>query len=148
MANYVNITDANSYVLSNKLKRSAWTRASDTDKTIALTNATRIIDRLPLLGSKSVSSQTNAFPRGGDTTVPQAIEDACVEIAFGLIDGIDPIKEYENLMITSKKYGSVSITSSEKVNKAYVAMGIVSLDAYILLLPYLKPFDTLDVERS
>jgi len=148
MTSYVEVEDADTYILSYKLKRSAWINASETDKEIALNNATRIINKLPLLGTKTDDSQENAFPRGGEANVPQDILDACVEIAFCLIDGVDPVKEFENLTTISKSYGSVSITSKEKVNKAYVAMGIVSLDAYILLLPYLRNLDTISVERS
>lgn len=147
MANYIDSTDAEEYLLANKLKRKAWTSASDQDKTIALTNATKIINRLPLLGDKTNSSQENAFPRGGDTDVPQDIKDACVEIAYGLLDGIDPVKEFEDLRIQTKTYGSVSITSNG-VAKVYASMGIVSFEAYMLLLPYLRPLDTLYIERS
>lgn len=147
MANYIDSTDAEEYLLANKLKRKAWTKASAGDREIALTSATKIINRLPLLGDKTDAEQENAFPRGGDTEVPQDIKDACVEIAYGLLDGIDPVKEFEDLRVQSKSYGSVSITSNG-VAKVYAALGIVSFEAYLLLLPYLRPLDTLSIERS
>ena len=100
MADYITLEEANTYILANKLstERSSWTTAEDSDKSIAITKATKAIDRLPFRGDKVSTSQENQFPRGTDTSAPQDILDACAELAFSFIDGRDAEFEFDNLI--------------------------------------------------
>ena len=53
------------------------------------------------------ASQPLEFPRGADTVVPEAIRRAEYELAFSLLDGVDPQMELENLSVTAQGYAEV-----------------------------------------
>jgi len=147
MGNYITVEEANTYISSNKLQRRSWEAAIDPDKEIAITMATRAIDRLAYRGEKNSTTQENQFPRGTDTTVPQDILDACAELAFVFMDGVDQEAEFDNLVVLSKKFGPVSTTSKEDGAKPNIAAGIPSYAAWALLLPYLRDVRYITIER-
>jgi hypothetical protein len=145
---YVSESDATQYVNNNKLKRGPWLRASVEDRNIAIVMATRAINRLAYKGQRASSTQVNEFPRGTDTEVPQDIKDACAELAYAYLDGRDAEFEFDNLVVLGKRFGSVSTTSDPKATAhRHVAAGIPSLEAWSLLLPYLKLPDTFEITR-
>jgi hypothetical protein len=146
---YVTETEATAYISAYKLERERepWITASIGERNIALSRATRAIDRLPFKGVRSTTDQAHAFPRGDDTEVPNDIKYACAELALALLDGRDPSYEFENLVFTSKRFGNVSTTSSEKAYRNHIVAGIPSYDAWVLLVPYLKNFDSFDIGR-
>lgn len=145
--NYITEAEATAYILANKLNRNSWTTAPIGDRNIALTMATRAIDRLAYIGEKVDPDQTNEFPRGTQTSVPQDIEDACAELAFAFIDGRDAEMEFDNLALSASNFGSVSTTSNRRTYRAHIAAGIPSFEAWVLLLPYMRPQNTFDVVR-
>ena len=147
MGNYITVEEADTYISSNKLQRRSWDTTTDADKEIAITMATRAIDRLAYRDEKYSASQANQFPRGTDTSVPQDILDACAELAFAFIDGVDQEAEFDNLVVLSKRFGPVSTTSKEDGSKSHVAAGIPSYAAWVLLLPYLRDVRYITVER-
>jgi len=147
MSNYILVEEADTYISSNKLRRSSWDAATDEDKEIAITMATRAIDKLAYREEKYDSSQENQFPRGTDTTVPQDILDACAELAFAFIDGRDQEAEFDNIVVLSKNFGPVSNTSKENGLKSHIAAGIPSYAAWVLLLPYLRDIRYITIER-
>ncbi len=123
--------------------------AADTDsRERTLSEATRIVDQLNFKGFKTDTDQTLEFPRDGDTTVPQAIKDACSEIAFSLLDGVDPVIEFENVWMTSMKYGPVASTFDKTEAAVHVLAGVPSIKAWRKLLPFLEDAQTVQLRRT
>jgi hypothetical protein len=83
------------------------------------------------------ASQPLEFPRGPDTTVPEAIRRAEYELAFSLLDGVDPQMELENLSVTAQGYAEV---------RTHFERNMVPIEHLINLVPnplawsLLKPF--------
>ena len=160
MATYVTMNEAIAY-FAERLNEVAWTDATPQDRTKALIAATRIIDRLNFKGYKkpvydyiaSVTdgcieqSEINAasltqelqFPRDTDTDVPEEIKLACYEIAYALLDEVDPDTELENLAIISHGYASVRTTYSRSHNPPeHLNAGVPSATAWRYLRPFLR----------
>ena len=107
---YVNLTEANEY-FSNRLHADAWAEASDADKDKALAMAAKAIDRQPLSGRKTDTTQTLAFPRYPDTEVPVAVKDACCEVALALLErGNSQRRKLQQEGVQSLSLGNMSET--------------------------------------
>lgn len=161
MATYATTAEAQAY-FDERLHELAWSDASQGDREKALILATRIIDRLNFKGFKSTvyayldslddvtlaeQSEINAasiaqplqFPRDTDTEVPEEILIACYEIAYALLDEIDPDTELENLAIISHGYASVRTTYSRSHNPPeHLNAGVPSATAWRYLRPFLR----------
>lgn len=123
-----------------------WERESRDRKYKALVSATSLIDELRFGGVKTDDTQTLEFPRYGDTEVPIAIRQATFEVALALLRGIDIEAEYENLFVSSRKFGPVEtkLTGSVPEHKKH---RIPTVRAWQKLLPYLKPALDLKIRR-
>lgn len=132
---YSSLDEADKY-FSAKLNAEAWEQADTIDQRKALTQATSIIDLLRLRSTKTSSSQTTEFPRGGDTTIPLRVEQATAEIGKALLDGADPEIIYENVSMASTSYQNIK-TSYKDRNEDYKISGIPSMVAFRLLAPYM-----------
>lgn len=139
--NYVLYDEANSYINSTHLNRDIWNDTSQEECEIALTMATRAIDKLAYKGQKATETQLHEFPRGSQTTVPQDIKDACCELAFSFIEGKDPEFEFENLVVLNKRFDAASINFKPEADRRHIAAGIYSIEAWKLLRPYLRDYD-------
>jgi hypothetical protein len=146
MSNYADIEYADSYFMT-RLNTAVWDDAVDADKTKALTMATEAIDRLNFLGCKYDAEQENQFPRDDDTVIPADIKKACCLIAFALLDGVDPEKEFENLFVSSNSFGGVRTTFDRPPVAAHIAAGIPSYRAWTLMFPYLRDPANLKLRR-
>lgn len=94
------------------------------------------------------ASQALEFPRGDDTTVPEAIRKACYEIAHSLLDGKDPEIELENLGISSQGYSSVRTTfARDQVPIEHLINGVPNAMAWRLLRPFLRDGDAIKLSR-
>jgi len=94
------------------------------------------------------AAQVLEFPRGLDSTVPEAIRIAQYEIAHTLLDGKDPELELENLGIISQGYASVRTTFSRThVPVEHIVNGVPSSTAWRLLVPFLRDDDAIRVSR-
>ena len=125
-----------------------WSAISSADKVKALTRATQIIDRLNFAGGVTVEGQANEFPRDGDTVVPDDIKKANSEIAYALVDDVDPDVEYENLKMISQGYANVRSTyDRQQEAQPHVLAGVPSVSAWQYLMPYLKDPRTINLNR-
>jgi hypothetical protein len=170
---YGTVNEANTY-FENRLYSTAWTSSNTTDRTNALIGATQIIDRLNFSGEKATVydilydsdgdlvdpapsdadvraaylSQELEFPRGTDTNVPDEIKMACWEIAYALLDGVDPDMEAENLAVIGQTISSVRTTyDRNNVSMAHIANGVPSAKAWRLLKPFLRDFASYRMSR-
>jgi hypothetical protein len=150
MGNYATITQATDYIENNKLpiKRCPWDDATTEEKQIALNISTKIIDKLNYAGDKADESQENQFPRGSDTSVPQKVEYAAIEIALALLDGVDPELERENLMATQFNYADARSTYNRGSIPEHIVVGVPSSLAMDYLRPFLRDRDAVHLSRG
>lgn len=164
---YGTVQEASTY-FDNKLHEVAWSNAVPTDRPKALIAATRLIDALNFKGYKHTvqvlldsnpdatsdeireqeAAQVLEFPRGSDTEVPEAIRYACYEIAYSLLDGIDPTFELENIGLSSLGYESVRTTyHREQVPIEHIVNMIPSALAWRYLRPFLRDDEAVRLSR-
>ena len=78
---YVTLVEANDYI-ANFHSGSAWDTLTDAQKEQRLVLACERLEALPFSGRKAGKNQTLSFPRFPNTTVPESIKAAQVEIAL------------------------------------------------------------------
>jgi hypothetical protein len=149
---YGTLARANEY-FSQKLFEDAWTNTPEYHP-VALWRATLIIDDLNYKGVKNAvyvlsnpnrdeviaadSTQALEFPRGPETEVPLKIEQACYEIAYALLEGVDQQEQSESLDVQRQAYGSVRTSyGTHKAGSAQITSGVPSSVAWRMLKPFL-----------
>jgi len=164
---YGTLAEAQDY-FDGRLHESAWSDSAAADKPRALRAATRIVDTLNFKGYKNPvydlldandsatdaqiraaeATQVLEFPRGADTTVPEAIRLACYEIAHSLLDGKHPEIELENLGISSQQLSSVRTTyNRSQVPIEHLINGVPNALAWRYLRPFLRDEDAVKLLR-
>ena len=170
---YGTLTEANTY-FDERLHTSAWDDAAAADKPKALNAARIAIDNLNFKGVKSAvydimydssgnlvnpqpsevtiiaadATQALEFPRGSDDDVTEEIKQAQWEESYMLLDGADPVSEFESLRVKRQGYSSVRTTYADDDPSAeHLVYGIVSPNAWRLLKPYLLFNDSLRFSR-
>jgi len=152
MTAYITYQDADTY-FESRLHSESWDEATSAEKTVALAEATQRIGRLRFSGEKVDEGQELDFPRyygdeaDGTEMVPDDIKIACSEIAFALLDGVDPDYELESRATVSQAYSSVRISKSPLVPQDHLAAGIPSLTAWRHLMPYLASGRAIKLSR-
>lgn len=146
MANYVTLNEAQTY-FDTRLNTDTWDNSSDSDKTKAITMATRAIDALNFQGEKTSSIQENQFPRDGDIDVPQEVKDATCELALVLLDGETEEEAYQRSRIASERYASVG-TTYNNTPEEHILNGILSIVAWRLLKPFLRDPRVIAIDRA
>jgi hypothetical protein len=144
--NYATTAEANTY-FGGRLHTESWDDASESDRTKALTMATKAIDKLNFAGYKAVTAQALQFPRGTDAAIPEDVKEATCELALRLLDGIDVDREIENARILENSAGSIKTTYNGSIVQEHVLAGIPSPTAWKLLVPYLRDAQTLSIDR-
>lgn len=143
---YVDIAYADNY-FSYRLFSDPWNEATSTEKQSALLMATRAIDQLPLRRSKLSSDQVLAFPRTGQTSVPDAVQFCCCEEALSLLAGNDPVEEAESLGITGESFSGVRTNYDPDRVSVWKDFGFTSKRAFDLIYPYMDSLETFRIDR-
>jgi hypothetical protein len=134
------VSDGDTY-LQGRLFAEAWFAATPDKKEAALSHATKIIDALSFRGLKVTTDQVLSWPRilepGMAPITPQAIYDACCEIALALVAGINPESEARNVNKTSQGYGALRTTKNTAQVDVHFNNGVPSISAWNLMRPYL-----------
>lgn len=151
---YDTYNNADTY-FKNRLHVITWNRATTVEKTAALLEATQRIERLRFAGYLVDEDQVLSFPRYydevegaiSDEIIPDDILIAVYEVAFALLDGVDPDMEFENLVVTGQTYSNVKMSRSSHDTPEHTAAGIPSVTAWRHLLPYLAPSRTVKIRR-
>lgn len=174
---YVTIQEAQTY-FDDRLHETAWRLANADDQRKSLEESTKLINTLRYKGLKNAvyafleanpdvaknaengnsdalaqirvveATQENEFPRGADTEVPQTIKWACNEIAYSLLDGVDPDLELENLAVTNHSISTVRTTFNRKQEPLlHILNGIPSAKAWKWLRPFLRDKDYIRMLR-
>lgn len=139
MTFYGTVAKADTYFLTKRLDvGSLWADEPAGNKTIHLETSTRLIDNLNFIGLKNIVTQVLEFPRGADTAVPEPIEHACYEIAYGLVDGRDVEFELEHIDDVAASFGGSRIRRNPSSASEAKINGIPSEIAWRTLKPYLR----------
>ncbi len=163
---YSTLNAANIY-FDSRLHSTVWFNDSNSNRTKALYKATTIVDSLNYKGRKATvytvleadsdanqttiraaeAAQTLEFPRDGDSTVLEPINIATYEIAFALLDGIDPDIEIDSLAITTQQYAGVKTAYNRSIQQIeHIVNGVPSATAWRILRPFLR--DSFGVKLS
>lgn len=134
---YATRSQAQQY-FDGRLNTQSWDSASPTDQQKALVQATTLIEQLNFAGERTVTTQALQFPRSGDTTVPQAILNACAEVALALLDGIDPNREARNAGASLQAFAGVRTQRATDYIQEWILAGIPSPVAWNFLRPFLN----------
>lgn len=146
MAYYGTTAGGDAY-FTEKLFFQPWDEATEDQRIRALAEARQLIDTLRFSGSKTDEDQELEFPRNGDTTVPEKVEQAAYEIALSLLDGVDPDLEHQNLAISSDGYSSARATYNRTTAPEHFTAGIPSRKAWLLLRPLLADLRSVKLRR-
>ena len=160
---YITARDANNY-FATSVKSGPWDRSSFEEQEKALFEASRLIDTLPLYGTKFIAGQILRFPRHDQTVVdsdpdsetygqdiglvPDDVKEACCLIACAILDGVDADEEYAQLSITSKRYATLNQGKNTSMVEAHVEAGIPSKRAFDLLVKYLRVDRSVQLRRN
>ena len=129
---YCTIEEANEY-FAGRLHAESWFEADASTKEKALRQATRSIDRMPLMGKKTDLHQPLAFPRYPDTEIPEAVKEACCEEALALLErGNSQRRKLQQEGVQSFTLGNMSESYAAGAGK-----GLLSQEAKELLRPWL-----------
>ena len=129
---YIDIEEADEY-FSGRLHTESWGQADDSTKEKALKQATKEIDRQPLTGRKTADDQALAFPRYPDEEVPEAVKEACCEVALALLErGNSQRRKLQQEGVQSFTLGNLSETYAPGAGR-----GLLSQEAKELLRPWL-----------
>ena len=155
---YISAVDADAYINANLISTDAklvqWFTLAESDKEVLLRKACQVIERLPLTGVKTSSAQILQFPRGVysehaelyeygheivdgvyiQTSVPQEVKSAQVEIALQLAVGVSSRVEAQRQGVKSFSLGSLSESYGSYSKYAMT----LSAEAYDLLTPYIR----------
>lgn len=116
---YGTVNEANTYFTTLAFDRdSIWSEESDTNKTIALNEAARLIDNLNFAGDKFDSEQEHEFPRGDDEEVPVEVTYAAYEIARNILAGRDIELESETLEAISVVGSKHEVKKESRISEA------------------------------
>ena len=125
---YCTIEEASTY-FAGRLYAERWGETSDADKEKALKQATKEIDRQPLTGRKTADDQALAFPRYPDEEVPEAVKEACCEVALALLErGNSQRRKLQQEGVQSFTLGNMSETYAPGAER-----GLISQEAKELL---------------
>ena len=141
---YATLAEAQTY-FNSRLDSDDWDDASESDKTKSLVQATKSIDRLNFLGSKTSSTQDRQFPRYDDSETPQDIKDATCEEAIMLVGGATIALEREASKMRAQTFGAVKTVFDTDMASLHLSAGLVSSVALDILHPYLRPPGHVDV---
>lgn len=143
---YADLDWANGY-MSDRLETDTWDEADNDTRNKALRMATRYIDTLPFVGSKTDPDQVREFPREDEDEIPDEVKNACAEAALALLEGKTLDAMIEQATASSESTGDASVS---RRNGGTLGMndGVISPMVLRLLAPWLENPDFFKFERA
>lgn len=138
---YADITFADSYVAERD--NTSWLLLDEATKNKYLAIATQYIDGLNFVGYKTVPTQVNQFPRGGDTEYPMNVSKACCLLAYDMGDG-----EFEpnDDGVQKEEIGDAKWTYYD--HRSGDTFEFPNKEAFILLAPFILDPRRIDILRA
>lgn len=132
---YMTTADADAYFVGRIGSSATWAAITTDDKARAIVSASRLLDLQAWTGTRTSSSQANAWPRTGvagrdgitvsDSVTPQDVLDACAELALALYQ--DPTLQDRAVNPSANvKVASAAAGTSVEFFGPQVAAGAVS----------------------
>lgn len=131
-----------------RLNTAAWDQAEVNDQQRALYEATRIIDSLKLISTKTLKDQELRFPRYPLTEVTEDVKEACCDIALALLQGVDPTHEYNLLSREAHGYATTRQQKDTAMVEPHIVAGVPSLDAWKKLVKYIRDYGGINLVRD
>ena len=129
-----------------------WTAAADADKDYALLVVTEIINNLPLVGKKKVSTQANAFPlkvevASYETVMTAEINLACALCARVMVhQSVDDIRM--PLEISATTFANVNVRMTNPMSsRMHLLFNIADPRAFFILAKYIHSPKNLRITR-
>ena len=144
---YADLTFAATY-FEGRYPSDAWDNVANEVRTKVLIHGTRLIDQLNFAGDKYDEDQENEFPRGDNPDVPDAIKKANCELAYALLEGLDPELESESAFQTASVFDVIRINRQQSLIPTRILHGIISQAAWNYLRPYLRDPSSITLSRS
>lgn len=136
---YQTISQAQTY-FNDILTTDAWDNSDNNKRLKALKEATKIIDRLPLMTDYVYTDKQ-------DTDIPNDIKYACNEIAYALLDGVNIEREFQSLGVDSQTFSNTRVAYKDYYLAEHVLAGVPSLRAWLYIKPYLRDTKSIKLER-
>jgi hypothetical protein len=151
MAAYITEAEADT-LLTSVTDTAEWTAANSADKDYALLIATELIDALPLIGKKKVSTQVNEFPRAVDRAAFETVMMSNVELACALCARILVHKSVDDirmpLEVLSTTFANVNVRMSNPFSsRAHLMFNIADPRAFLLLTKWIHGPRNLRITR-
>jgi hypothetical protein len=147
MPPYNSTADADAYFAA-RYGYSKWTPLTSGQKTQALTSAQQELDlQCDWYGYPTDPDQTVAFPRDGETVVPDEVKAAECEIAYAIVDGGSASSEASDLLeqlstrsvtLQFKVGGKKNPLVSEKTTKLLKPYGLCGGSGSTRLVPIMR----------
>lgn len=129
------------------LEGESWCFLNRDKRVKCLVSATKLVDQLNYSGEVVSADQPLQFPRGTDTTVPGAIEEATYWLALALSKGVDPDTERDNAFMKTQAFGNLRTEYDRSSPPVHIINGIPSPRAWALLRPFLVEDRGLNLRR-
>jgi len=144
---FVSITQyaSNSFidsVVEERYEQGVWLTQSDADKTRFAKASTSYIDRLPIVGYKTVPTQKEEFPRGGDEDIPYKVAYACALLAIDMSDGASFTSD---MNVIKEKIGDAEWGYGDEPHNV---IDFPNKEALALLSPWIRDSRSLDMLNS
>lgn len=135
---YGTLAEANTY-FGDRLHASAWTSATNDNKTAALLWAAKLLDRSVVLnGTRASATQALNWPRDGmedesgneiaNNVVPQVVKDVQFELAILLLSSDRSLENQASAQgLTSLKAGPVSLSFKDKIEVNIVPNTLIAM---------------------
>jgi len=146
-ASFYGTLDEGEAYFATRLNAQAWDNSVVGDRTKALYQATRAIDRLNFAGEKTDEAQELQFPRIDETTIPVSVRAAAYECALKFLDGVDLDFEARDMGLGAITQGGARTVFQEGVPQDHLRAGIPSVEAWLYLLPFLRDPGDFSVSR-
>ncbi len=146
---YADVTFADAY-FAERVDCDEWTDLPDSPTKLKyLKSATKWLDMLVWIGRRTDLYQKQAWPRNGNTDIPQEISEACCEIALAVLNGYTLEAMLEKVGITAESVGqaSTSYESGGASRLLELNYGLPSAEAARLCAPWLEDTDVIRLER-
>lgn len=150
---YASLVEADQH-FADRVDTWAWDEATQPQQEKALSEATRILNRLRWRGNKTSSTQQNEWPRDNvptvtDGTTPDDIKRGSIELAYSLLAGDYSDERYEDQFVRRESIGGQgAVTYTQTSYPPFLANGIPSMGCWAYVAKYLAKTNSIRLLRA
>ncbi len=147
ITSYLTPTEAQT-ILDEILGTELFAEFSTEEQQKALNTATVSFNNLAYSGDKTSDTQSNEFPRNGDTTPPDDFLLAVALESLILLDGKNSESEWESAFLLSQDFAGIASRYDRSVKEPNIMCGIMSIKSYQLIKKYLADYQAVNIVRD